>query len=358
MKRILYLNKGGRKSRINSGGPTEFMYGLMELSKSDWFVDLCDETDLGMNSNGFISVGSFLNNYFYRFFGISLRFLFKLYKAENRSKFNSYDIIFVTTNSLGVSLCLLKFLRLIKPNVVFLAMGLIELNTPMRIVSIYKKILAEVTVCAISKSDQLMLTKQLSRRIESINFGVDINYWFPELGVEDYVLSIGNDRHRDYQTLIAAWKPHYPKLLIITKLPVDCSSANIEVRSGDCHNQTIDDAEIRRLIRASRFVILPIKNTVQPSGQSVCLQSMACEKTVVLTNFLGVWNIDLLLDKKTCVFSGAPGDQGGIQHAVELLLANPDLVREIGFNARMMVENFLSAQHMSDELSDIFLSLV
>ena len=168
---------------------------------------------------------------------------------------------------------------------------------------------------------------------------------------EDYILSIGNDLNRDYRTLINCWKPDYPQLRIVTRLEITSHPDNVVVLRGDWHQQVLNDKEIRSLMRSSLFVILPIRQTMQPSGQSACLQAMACGKAVIITDFPGLWNRELLRDGETCVIAGAPGDSSGIQQAVERLLADMTLAKAIGDSARTIVESHLNVARMADAVA-------
>lgn len=191
--------------------------------------------------------------------------------------------------------------------------------------------------------------------VTHIPFGVDSAFWVPApddspAAGEDYVLSIGNDSHRDYGTLLQAWKPEYPLLRVVTAQDIAPTGRNVEVLRGGWHEKVLTDEEIRGLIQGARFVILPIKETIQPSGQSACLQAMACGKAVAITDFQGLWSRHLLRDGATCILCGAPGDQSGIQRAVERLLADPTLVAMIGINARRLVESDLNVDKMAEAI--------
>ena len=52
---------------------------------------------------------------------------------------------------------------------------------------------------------------------------------------------------------------------------------NVEIFNGDWHSKQVPDIKIREFYNSSSLTIIPLKNTIQPSGQSVCLQSMAWE---------------------------------------------------------------------------------
>ena len=71
---------------------------------------------------------------------------------------------------------------------------------------------------------------------------------------------------------------------------------NVEVISGNWNKSLLTDAEIRDIYEQSKITILPLKNTLQPSGQSVTLQSMSCGVPVIITNTIGFWDSDKFKD--------------------------------------------------------------
>lgn len=347
-----YLSKGGRGSRLENRGPTEFLYGIAELNQSGHGIRLIDEAELGLDKLPRRNLWALANVVGYRLCGIPVWMLVQLLRRSNRHALSQFQTILVTTNSFGICLGLLNRLGLIRAHIVFIAMGLVEQTTSHRITIIYRSLLKHITVCALSRPEASLLARVLRKEVSFVPFGVDTEFWQPQVGKSgDYVFSIGNDRHRDYATLVAAWKPSYPKLIIVTKLNVPAHGVNVEVIKGDWHLQIIDDADVRSLMQSARFVILPIKNTIQPSGQSACLQAMACGKAVLLTDFAGLWNRELLITEQTCLVGGAPGSIAGMQTAIEQLLANQDLVDRIGGNARDMVVKNLNSWEMSTALA-------
>ena len=54
----------------------------------------------------------------------------------------------------------------------------------------------------------------------------------------------------------------------------------------------LTDTEVRDIYEQSKVTILPLKNTLQPSGQSVTLQSMSCGVPVIISNTIGFWDSD------------------------------------------------------------------
>ena len=218
-----------------------------------------------------------------------------------------------------------------------------------------RRLLRRVALAPISRAETDYLGNQLepSQDIEYLPFGVDLTFWTPAGEDEsrgDYVLSIGNDWNRDYALLASAWKPEYPPLKVVTRLPVPTSPGPVEVIAGDWKQKLLSDEEVRILFRGARFIVLPLRQTIQPSGQSACLQAMACGKPVVLSNIAGLWDRRALVDGETCLLT-PPGSVEGLQKAVEEFLGDSQRVAKIGRRARQTVENHFSLNVMVDALN-------
>jgi glycosyltransferase involved in cell wall biosynthesis len=134
-------------------------------------------------------------------------------------------------------------------------------------------------------------------RLSVNQFGVDANFWSPGGTREDFVLAIGNDPRRDYPTLLAAAKEIAAPIRIVTRLALPAPlPPNVTVIRGSWHERALSDADIRDLYRRAACVVTPLHDSLQPSGQSVTLQAMACGAPVVLTATRGLWNPAALRD--------------------------------------------------------------
>lgn len=345
---ILYLVKSGRKGRLGADSPKEFLYGFTELKEAGCNVRLVEDTELGLDRR--MSKLELLGNQLFLVLcGIPGWSLAKLW--HQRRKLSGTDLVFVSTNTFGLCLGVLRRFGLLQARVIFIAIGLVENKTPAHWLSAYRWALRDVYLLALAKQDAENLGAALGRKVDYLPFGVDSDFWqaTPQHN-GNYVLSIGNDRHRDYQTLLRAWRPDFPLLRIVTRLAVSTSAANIEIIYGDWHQQSLSDAEVRTLMQQASFVVLSISNTTQPSGQSAALQAMACAKAVVITNFPGMWNRELMRDGETCVYAGAPGAAEDLAAAVAQLCSDPLRTAAIGAAARGVVEAELNTRRMAERL--------
>lgn len=351
---ILFLFKNGRAARLASQGvhPTEFFYGFMELRELGTDVSMLDEEALGIHSPLPLSgrllaaLGSGLG-------GLPLAALPSLFRPENLQRLNQATVIVATTNSFGVGAAILKRLSYLKPALFFLPMGLARKPLSPWGAYLYRWALKGTRILSISRGEQVCLARALGTEVpvDYLPFGVDERFWQPDgAGDDGYVLSIGNDESRDYDTLIAAWRPEYPRLRIVTRLPVPTTTANIEIIPGDWRTQILSDEEIRRLYQRARFVVLPIRETIQPSGQSACLQAMACGKAVVFSDIQGLWDRQLMVDGKTLLLA-RPGDPEDLRRGIDKLLTSPALATRLGQNARQVIVEHLNVRMMAAQLA-------
>ncbi|RPG34784.1 MAG: glycosyltransferase [Muricauda sp. TMED12] len=354
-RRICYLFKGGRHDRlsVNGTGPSEFFYGLPEMREQGLDVQLIEESVFGLGKRANLFWEAF-SRITHTIVGIHAYAVLKL--RQNFRKFGTVDAIVSVNNTYGLALSYIKLRQRNVPRVVFIAMGLLPLRPSEIQRRLFNLILKRVTLATISKSEQAHLNNLLpSCKVQYVPFGVDQDFWTPDRRdlrehEPHYILSIGNDPNRDYACLISAWRTDYPRLQLVTRISLPAVRlSNIDVRDGDWRTQALTDSEVRDLIRGAAFVVLPIRETIQPSGQSACLQAMACGKAVIMSNIAGLWDTELMQDGENCILV-PPGDPTRLREAIEYLLEHPQEVENIGRRARQTVENHFNTQLMANAI--------
>ncbi len=336
-------------------GPTEFFYGYIELQKSGLSVDMIDDGAFGLGEP-MGPVWTALSLASTAIFGIHARAIHNF--AERLDLLSPARSVVAVNNSYGLALAYLKARGRLGPDVIFLAMGLIGERPNPLVRWIYSRILPHVTLAVISRAEREHLAA-LFPGVEThyVPFGVDHRFWTPGRpdDVEGDVLSVGNDPHRDYETLVEAWTAGFPRLTIVTRLAVPAHPLkNIEVVAGDWRTQRLSDADLRKMVQGSRLVVIPVRDTMQPSGQSACLQAMACGKAVVLSDIAGLWDRNLMRDGENCVLV-PPGDTAALRSAVQSLLDNPGRAQAIGQAARHTVEKHFNMDIMTEAMKKLCL---
>jgi glycosyltransferase involved in cell wall biosynthesis len=73
---------------------------------------------------------------------------------------------------------------------------------------------------------------------------------------------------------------------------------NVHWRRGDWKENAVSDEGLRELYQTAACVVIPLKESLQPSGQSVAMQAMMCGAPVVITKTVGWWGSDVIRDGK------------------------------------------------------------
>jgi glycosyltransferase involved in cell wall biosynthesis len=186
----------------------------------------------------------------------------------------------------------------------------------------------------------LALDPGLAERIHVNPFGVDTRFWTAgdDARAGGDVLAIGNDGHRDWETLVRAAPAIEAEVRVLTMHPAPAAlPANVRWEPADWHSRVLDDVEVREAFRAAAVVVVPVKDVPQPSGQSVTLQAFACGRPVVLSRTRGLWDPEALRDGEN-VLLVPPGDPVALGAAVSRVLADPALGGRLGRDARATVE--------------------
>ena len=354
--KICYIFTGGRKERLISAKktPDDFFYGYTQLRYDKKFVQ---QTDFAVFIGGKSKINYILSKIFLL---LNLNYSFLRTILLNRNNFADSDILFLTTNSQGDHFSFLKIVGFFREKkIIFIPMGLYSRNLPIVSRLFYPILYSNTVLLPISKEEEIELNNKLFlSKIIYLPFGVDQDFWTmgkidKKSQEQQYILSIGNDENRDYEHLISIWRPEFPLLKIITSLPVSAELPyNIEVIGGDWRTNLISDEGIRDYFRNSLFVIIPLKETSQPAGQSAALQAMACGKAVILSRISGLWDRKYLKHMEVC-YLVEPYDSEGMIKAIRFLKEFPEQAQRIGTNARHLIEARYNTKNLATYLEAI-----
>ena len=359
--RIRYIFRAGRRARLaeSSRAPTEFFYGYQQLQAHGIDVCMAEDSEIGMAAPlpAFARLANKLSPFLG---GLPVGMLLSLLKASGERKLADADVIVATTNGIGLSLAMAKAMGRMQAPVLLLAMGVLPIRLSRIQRVLYPLILRHLHLVTISRGEQTFLRELLPKQdIHYIPFGVDQQFWTPADNPPcgDYVLAIGNDRNRDWVTLVGAWSGDLPTLKIVTNLPVPTAPENVEVIRGDCRTSLLSDEKIRSLYQGARFVIIPLQDTIQPSGQSACLQAMACARPVILSNIVGLWDSQLMRHDEN-VLLVQPGSVAELGFAARRLMSDPNLCALLGRNGRRLVECHYNTDIMATAMARLLTNVV
>jgi glycosyltransferase involved in cell wall biosynthesis len=299
--RIAFLYLPGRRARLaelaRREAPSEFFYGAAELAAAGHIVEhfeFGEET-----SPGLLAAGLDLLRRAYltppKVFGHTFVNAWRL-----APQLEGFDCVVATVAHHAFALAACRALGRLRPPIVAIQCGLLHQRFPPARRAITRALLNRMHSVFFGEAECAPTLEQLGpepSRLAVNQFGVDPEFWQPAGSREDYVLAIGNDPRRDYPTLLAAAEKIDAPIRIVTRLPLtEPLPANVTVIRGSWHDRALSDADIRELYRRAACVVTPLHDSLQPSGQSVTLQAMACGAPVVLTRTRGLWNPAALRD--------------------------------------------------------------
>ena len=199
---------------------------------------------------------------------------------------------------------------------------------------------------------------EFKNKIQFIPFGVDTEFWKKQKNnfeKNGYILFIGNDSKRDFdflKTLINKFEKI--EFVVVTENSnfQNIKNSNVTVFKGSWNKDLIDDIYLRELYTNAKMTIVPLQETLQPSGQSVTLQSMSTETPVIITKTLGFWKEDDFEHLKNIYFvkNNNLNEWGD---AINFIFENKELVNKITKNGRKLVSSKYSSKSFNNTLFNL-----
>jgi glycosyltransferase involved in cell wall biosynthesis len=197
----------------------------------------------------------------------------------------------------------------------------------------------------------------LSSRVYFLPFAVDTEFWRPDAGrgaQDDSILFMGNDRPRDYALVleIARRLPEFTFVFVTKVISSGAVPRNVRLKAGDWKDSLLSDVDIREIVHRSALVILPLKATYKPSGQSVTLQAMACGKPVMISKRDGFWEPESVVDREHVWFVHSSRPEAWCK-SIRTIMGDAGARARIGANARALVERGNNLELFGRELEAI-----
>lgn len=182
--------------------------------------------------------------------------------------------------------------------------------------------------------------------VEVLGHSVDTDFFAPvEPEPGGAILALGDDAGRDFPTFLEAAAGIDASVVIKTAriAPDRAVPQNVTVL-----RERISHLELRDLYAASRFVVVPLHQTLNASGVSTILEAGAMGKAVVVSDNPAIR--DFIVPDETCLVV-ACGDREAMREAAARLLREPQTCRRLGENARRFVERTSAPRVFADRLA-------
>ena len=325
--RIAFVYLPGRRERLPqlSAGkvPSEFFYGAVELAAAGHAVE---HFEFPAHSPARLTAAA-LDLVRRAYLTPPKTFGHTLVNAWNLSPtLNDFDCIVATVGHHAFAFAMCAVAGRLRRPIVGIQCGLLHHRYPAPRRVLTRALLNHMDSVLFGVGEEAPLRAEFAPdpdRFTVEQFGVDTRFWFPAGQRENFVLAVGNDQRRDYATLLGAAAEIGATIQLVTRLPLPPElPANVTVHRGSWQDRALSDEDLRNLYRRAACVVTPLHDTLQPSGQSVTLQAMACGAPVVLTHTRGLWNPAVLRDGENLRLVKV-GDSGDLSAAVRGILADP-----------------------------------
>jgi len=355
MNKITYIFSGGRINKVdNDNFSQEFFYGYRYLKDNYPNTTIIE----------FNNIGRILKKFEYlisKFFSLPL-YIFSIINKKNIQSIKETDKLVLVSESAGFAALLpLIFLKR-KHNIktYMFVMGLYSKQIKYRIFKVFHNLLIFLLIKYLDKLfflgvGEYKLAKNHIKNREKVvfmPFNIDCDFWEnSELKIEknNQILFIGNDGNRDFDLLIDIAKIMPEKNFVFVSSNqqiLNIKLPNVTVINGNWRDGFLRDLELKKIYQKSRLVILPLKNSTQPSGQSVALQSMSMGIPVIISKNKGFWDEENFVENKN-IFFQTTNDPQSWSKKINNLFDNTILLKKVSQDASLLVRNNYSINNLN-----------
>ncbi len=178
-------------------------------------------------------------------------------------------------------------------------------------------------------------------RMYFVPFGIETEFWRPRPGPGDYILAVGNDPGRDFRTFAAA------VAAIDCPVKIACRPerlAGVDVPSNMEVLGEVDHVRYRELLYGAAVVVVPTQPAAAyPTGQTVLLNAMSCQRPTVVTA------TDAMADyirHGENTWSVAGEDPEALRAGIEQVLGDESLAAKVADGGRRDVTSVFNAETM------------
>lgn len=350
MANVTYIFTSGRMSKINNRDYSEdFFYGCRHLINKGFNVNIIE----------FNNINKFLKKFEYylsKFFSLPLYF-FSIFSLKNIKLIKNSNNVIMISESTGFAtlplLILLKKKYKIKTHL--FAMGLYSKKINYKalekahyvLINLLEKFVDKIYFLG-SEEYKIAISRNYSKSNKYFfkPFCIDDKFWISNKNSDKrkkYILFIGNDSNRDFELLEKIVKsiPNQKfKLVSNNEVVLNFKYDNVSIVKGDWKESLISDSDLRKVYELANLVILPLKESNQPSGQSVSLQAMAAGIPVAITRTKGFWEKEKYYHNEN-IFFLEPSNLDEWLNLIQNVIKDQKLLDKLALNSKQLIlENY------------------
>ena len=349
MKEIIFIFNQGRIDRLNHdpSGPKEFFYTYHKFKETFNNVDLIESNVENRN------IFKFLFKFLRKLSTLPIYTENFLNSRHLKSIFNS-KVLIATNQNLAFSVLPILIIKKIFTKTYFytFGMGLLE-NQLKKGINIYffnlfLKLSEKIFFISRNEFEQAKkILPKFKHKFLYIPFAIDTDFWDGKNNSDKkYILFNGNDMNRDYDFIFnLAKKMRDYDFVFITQRFQNINLPNVKLIKGNWNDNILSDEEVKKYYELSHVTLIPLKQTYQPSGQSVALQSASMETPVFITRTKGFWDNTLFEDSKNIIFI----DENNLdlwKEKIDEVLSNKEFYNLLSSNGKKLINKEFNIDKM------------
>jgi glycosyltransferase involved in cell wall biosynthesis len=349
MNKVTYFFSGNRKDKIKnkSEEAKELYYSYHEFDKEKLDLEIIEFTEV--------------DNLFYKFLYYYDRLLnkclslpsysHKIFSVKNYKSIKQSDLVFLVNEGVAFSVLPMLFFirRTDKTKINVFSMGLFSKEVDKKYMFIHrlfiKLLIANVDNLLFLGKGEMELAKTNYKdhsKFKFIGFSVDTDFWISNKEIQSkkpQLLFVGNDSNKSSITVVqlAEKLPEF-NIICVSKL-VELHSkklTNLTIFDGAWNDSAISDQELKEMYEEAFLTIVPLRESSQPSGQSVTMQSMITGTPVLITDTKGFWDKETFLDNEN-IFLIENNDVELWVEKIRFLYNNQHIMKTVSKNGKNLI---------------------
>lgn len=362
--KITYLFLDERKERVaNDDYADDFFYGYKYLLKKGFDLSIIEMKN--SNESNFKNLLKFIDRCLRKISHCSF-FISEMISKENFKIFKQTDILVVTNDRLGYSsLPFLIFLRFKKKKIIMFVMGMVKLEYKNFITKYFTNLFMKLLIYTcnnlifLSESEYEEAKSRCSNqksKMQYIPFCIDTSFWSRENEYinNNKILFIGNDGNRNYGLVekIANNLKDTSSTLVTRRIPESGLNKNVKLFRTSWKSNHISDKDLKKIYEEASLVFIPLKDSLQPSGQSVALQAMSMGVPVMISDTAGFWDRNNLIDKENILIVQSENVDDWC-YKIQEILDNDTLLKNISEKAVTTVQKYYDKNNLFKKLGEL-----
>ena len=369
--KITYLFVSGRKSRTTSKEKyaREFFYSYDYFKNKYKSTEIIEFNDVTKYSKILKKLLSYIDRFLRKILKFPI-FMHEIVNLKNFSRIMNTDILVITNDRIGFSILPIMLAkkisrkRYLSSNVFVLGLfsnlgnNFIQKFIQKIVLSFYFSTYDNFIFIGKSEYEfAINYAEKYSNKFEYIPFSIDEKFWTNSKNKKDNdILFIGNDGNRDFEKLnkISTILNELDFVYVTKNIKKEeIKQDNVTLVEGHWNYNFLTDTDIKEFYERSKLTIIPLKDSIQPSGQSVALQSMSIGTPVLISKTKGFWDHTYFKNRENIYFIDGECSAEDWAKRIKEILSNKKELENISRRGEKLIKDNFNLESFNKKMENI-----